>query len=104
MAWPLSVGASFNSHPARLNAHHHSTFPRASPPHNAPMAPHPPPPPQPPDIRTRPILNTPQAMMMDRRLNPMQHSEGALKQLIESFQYWKSGSGVDFRVPVKGLW
>ncbi|GAB4822055.1 hypothetical protein N2152v2_009101 [Parachlorella kessleri] len=43
------------------------------------------------------------AMMMDRTLNPMQHSEGTLQQLIDSYCYWKSGSGVDFRVPVEGL-
>ena len=40
-------------------------------------------------------------MKMDRKLNPMQHSEGVLKQLVESFHHWKPGSGVDFRVPVK---
>ena len=43
-------------------------------------------------------------MMHDRRLNPMQHSEGALRALIESHLFWKSGAGVDFRVPNKSLW
>lgn len=43
-------------------------------------------------------------MMLDRRLNPMQHSEGDLRKLIEAFHYWKPSSGVDFRVPVKSLW
>ncbi|PRW59920.1 Nucleolar 16 [Chlorella sorokiniana] len=44
------------------------------------------------------------AMQHDRKLNPMQHSQGVLKALIESFRYWKEGSGVDFRVPNKRLW
>lgn len=44
-----------------------------------------------------------QAMMLDRKLNPMQHSEGALCKLIDSFRFWKKGSGVDFRTPKKGL-
>ena len=42
--------------------------------------------------------------MLDRRLNPMQHSEGELSKLIAAYHYWRPGSGVDFRVPVKGLW
>lgn len=44
------------------------------------------------------------AMMMDRKLNPMQHSEGALRKLIDSYRHWSANSGVDFRVPIKGLW
>lgn len=44
------------------------------------------------------------AMMMDRKLNPMQHSEGALHKLIASYRHWGPGAGVEFRVPVKGLW
>ena len=44
------------------------------------------------------------AMLHDRRLNAMQHSEGVLRQLIESYHHWKEGSGVDFRVPNKRLW
>lgn len=45
-----------------------------------------------------------EAMVMDRRLNPMQHSTGALEKLIASYRHWKIGSGVDFRVPTKRLW
>ena len=45
-----------------------------------------------------------QAMFHDRKLNPMQHSQGVLTALIESFHHWKEGSGVDFRVPHKRLW
>lgn len=44
------------------------------------------------------------AMLKDRKLNSMQHSEGVLRALIESYRYWKEGSGVDFRVPHKRLW
>jgi hypothetical protein len=44
------------------------------------------------------------AMFHDRKLNPMQHSKGVLKALIESYHHWKEGSGVDFRVPHKRLW
>lgn len=44
------------------------------------------------------------AMQHDRKLNPMQHSQGVLKAMIESFRFWKEGSGVDFRVPNKRLW
>lgn len=43
------------------------------------------------------------AMARDLKLNSMQHSEGALRALLESFRYWKEGSGVDFRVPHKSL-
>lgn len=44
------------------------------------------------------------AMSKDRKRNPMQHTVGELKKLIESVNYWKGKTGVDFRVPVKGLW
>ena len=44
------------------------------------------------------------AMARDRKLNTMQHSEGVLRQLVESFRHWGEGSGVDFRVPHKRLW
>lgn len=44
------------------------------------------------------------AMARDRKLNSMQHSEGVLRALVESYHYWKEGSGVDFRVPNKRLW
>lgn len=44
------------------------------------------------------------AMQRDRKLNSMQHSLGVLGALLESFAYWKEGSGVDFRVPNKRLW
>ncbi len=41
------------------------------------------------------------AMMIDKRLNKMQHSEGVLKSMMASHAFWKEGSGVDFRVPTK---
>ncbi|KFM23285.1 Nucleolar protein 16 [Auxenochlorella protothecoides] len=44
------------------------------------------------------------AMMMDLKLNPMQHSEGVLQKLIASYKHWGPGAGVEFRVPVKSLW
>lgn len=44
------------------------------------------------------------AMARDRKLNSMQHPEGVLRALVESYQHWKEGSGVDFRVPHKRLW
>ena len=45
-----------------------------------------------------------QAMVRDRQLNTMQHSEGVLQKLVESFNHWRPNSGVDFRVPNKRLW
>ncbi|KAL4458495.1 hypothetical protein ABPG75_013360 [Micractinium tetrahymenae] len=45
-----------------------------------------------------------QAMARDRKLNSMQHSEAVLRALVESYSFWKEGSGVDFRVPNKRLW
>lgn len=45
-----------------------------------------------------------EAMVLDRKLNKMQHSRGQLQKLIDSFNYWGKGSGVDFRVPHKRLW
>ncbi len=44
------------------------------------------------------------AMQHDRKLNPMQHSQGVLRQLIASYHHWGEGAGVDFRVPNKRLW
>lgn len=45
------------------------------------------------------------AMAKDIKLNTMQHSEGQLKALLESYNYWgKDEKSVDFRVPKKGLW
>jgi hypothetical protein len=41
------------------------------------------------------------AMVFDRKLNPQQHSEGVLRTMMLSLRYWASGSGVDFRAPVK---
>ena len=40
-------------------------------------------------------------MVLDTKLNPMQHSSGQLKKLIEAFGFWKPGSGHDFRGPQK---
>mmetsp|Transcript_40546 Transcript_40546/g.114840 ORF Transcript_40546/g.114840 Transcript_40546/m.114840 type:complete len:184 (-) Transcript_40546:443-994(-) len=45
-----------------------------------------------------------EAMSKDRKLNAMQHSEGKLKMLLESYHHWKGTAGVDFRVPHKRLW
>lgn len=47
-----------------------------------------------------------QDMARDRKLNKMQHSQGYLTKMIESYEYWKKDSknSVDFRVPNKGLW
>lgn len=44
------------------------------------------------------------AMQHDRKLNPMQHSQGVLRQLVESYRHWGPGAGVDFRAPHKRLW
>ena len=43
------------------------------------------------------------AMVKDRKLNAMQHSEGQLRTLIESCDYWKGKNGVDFRAPIKSI-
>lgn len=45
-----------------------------------------------------------EAMQRDRKLNSMQHSVGALNELLSSYQHWGEGQGVDFRVPHKRLW
>lgn len=41
-----------------------------------------------------------QAMMMDTKLNKMQHSEGELKKMIEAYKHWgpncSSAQGHDF--------
>jgi len=44
------------------------------------------------------------AMMMDHKRNKMQLSAAALTDLIRACEYWPKNSGVDFRVPIKGLW
>ncbi|KAI3435856.1 hypothetical protein D9Q98_001914 [Chlorella vulgaris] len=44
------------------------------------------------------------AMQRDRKLNSMQHSQGVLTALLESYNHWGEGAGVDFRVPNKRLW
>jgi hypothetical protein len=44
------------------------------------------------------------SMMLDHRRNKMQMSMATLTELIRACDYWPSGSGVDFRVPVKRLW
>lgn len=41
------------------------------------------------------------AMVRDRKLNTMQHSEGVLQSMIESCDYWRGKTGVDFRAPIK---
>jgi hypothetical protein len=43
------------------------------------------------------------AMSRDRKLNAMQHTEGQLQALIESCDYWKGKTGVDFRAPIKSI-
>lgn len=45
-----------------------------------------------------------QAMARDHKRNKMQISAAKLQSMIESCDYWPEKSGVDFRVPVKGLW
>jgi hypothetical protein len=42
-----------------------------------------------------------QAMMKDRKLNPMQHSAGRLKMLLEAYTFWGEDDKHDFRAPVK---
>ena len=44
------------------------------------------------------------AMTRDRKRNAMQHTKAQLQALIGSYQHWSENSGVDFRVPTKGLW
>jgi hypothetical protein len=43
------------------------------------------------------------AMSRDRKLNAMQHTEGQLQALIESCDYWRGKTGVDFRAPIKSI-
>ena len=50
------------------------------------------------------MWQSPQAMSKDQKLNNMLHSEGKLKQMLESYQHWQGKTGVDFRVPNKRLW
>lgn len=40
-------------------------------------------------------------MFRDRKLNPMQHSVGKLKELLEAHAFWRPGDKHDFRVPLK---
>jgi hypothetical protein len=42
-----------------------------------------------------------QAMFRDRKLNPMQHSSGKLRELLEAYHHWAPASKHDFRVPNK---
>lgn len=42
-----------------------------------------------------------QAMFRDRKLNPMQHSVGKLRELLEAHNYWKPTDRHDFRAPHK---
>lgn len=42
-----------------------------------------------------------EAMFRDRKRNPMQHSVGKLRELLESFRAWGAQSKHDFRVPNK---
>lgn len=42
-----------------------------------------------------------QAMMLDRKLNPMQHSEGKLREYMEAFHHWRPEDKHDFRAPNK---
>lgn len=43
-----------------------------------------------------------QAMFRDRKLNPMQHSVGKLRELLEAHAFWSGPSDRhDFRVPTK---
>eukprot|EP00951_Prasinocladus_malaysianus_P010781 scaffold79458_cov46-Prasinocladus_malaysianus.AAC.2 len=38
-----------------------------------------------------------EAMARNRKLNDMQHSEGKLRMMLESHEYWRGKTGVDFR-------
>lgn len=42
-------------------------------------------------------------MFRDRKLNPLQHSVGKLKELLQSHTFWRGGAQDrhDFRVPLK---
>ena len=40
-------------------------------------------------------------MMRDRKLNPMQHSAGRLKMILEAHHFWGEDDKHDFRAPVK---
>lgn len=44
------------------------------------------------------------AMVMDHKLNTMQHSEGVLRKLVASFRYWKPEAPTSFRAPKGRLW
>lgn len=40
-------------------------------------------------------------MVLDRKLNPMQHSSGQLAALIRGFDHWGGNAKHDFRGPNK---
>lgn len=42
-------------------------------------------------------------MMLDRKLNAMQHSESQLRDLIKMCEYWKPGTRITFHAPQKSL-
>jgi len=42
-----------------------------------------------------------QAMVLDIKLNTMQHSAGQLRKLIAAVESWRPGSGHGFRAPKK---
>ena len=44
------------------------------------------------------------AMVMDHKLNTMQHSEGVLRKMVASFRYWKPEAPTSFRAPKGRLW
>ena len=47
------------------------------------------------------------AMVLDTKLNKMQHSAGQLKKLVAAYHFWSPKSGHDFRgpqKPYKKLW
>lgn len=68
-------------------------------------------PPKPPTSRQRNIIDRLiaaheddlESMVSDRKLNPMQHSQGELRRLIQAVQYYPEGSAVKFRAPNKRL-
>lgn len=48
-----------------------------------------------------PCLHLVQAMVLDTKVNTMQHSAGQLKKMVAAFNFWKPGSKHDFRAPQK---
>lgn len=49
------------------------------------------------DVLPRPL----QAMVLDTKLNPMQHSAGQLRKLIGGYNFWKGKDGHRFHGPQK---